>query len=288
MKSGLIKKYILAVLFASCTLVFAETATVISVTGKVELNRNEKWLPVQKDTIIREGEVISTGFKSEALVKYKDSVMKLGPLTRITLEKLASSDTKDDVSVYLSTGSVRSTVNHSENRRVSYTVRNPIAVASVRGTEFDFDGLGNVACGAGGVLVTAAENVDPVKDLGIKNPADRKNTQQTEETKEEVVTKDPADGQTNSFTSTDDINPNLIGGVLLTEGQTTDFTDTTTSTPGRARTETEINITSITSDLNTASDTEFVPTVDTNVTGISNEPTAAPKGRLVITLDFID
>ena len=30
MKSGLIKKYILAVLFASCTLVFAETATVIS------------------------------------------------------------------------------------------------------------------------------------------------------------------------------------------------------------------------------------------------------------------
>ena len=137
MKSCLIKKYILAVLFASCTLAFAETATVISVSGKVEVNRNETWLPVQKDTIIREGEVISTGFKSEALVKYKDSVMKLGPLTRITLEKLASSDTKDDVSVYLSTGSVRSTVNHSENRRVSYTVRNPIAVASVRGTVFD-------------------------------------------------------------------------------------------------------------------------------------------------------
>lgn len=289
MKSCLIKKYVLALLFISSTVAFAETATIISTTGKVEVNRNEAWVPVNKDTVIREGEIISTGFKSEALIKYKDSVMKLGPLTRITLEKLASSDTKDDVSVYLSTGSVRSTVNHSENRRISYTVRNPIAVASVRGTVFDFDGLANIGCDLGGVLVTAAENVDPVKDLGIKNPADKNgliSKNPTENTNEENVTKDPAEGTTNSFTSTEDINPNLAGGILITGGQRTDFTDTTTSSPSRAKTETEVNITSFTSDLNTASDTEFIPTVDTNVNGISSEATTQQKGKLVITLTF--
>ena len=284
MKSNLLKKYILAVLFTSSTLAFAETATIISASGKVEINRNESWIPVQKDSIIREGEVISTGFKSEALIKYKDSVMKLGPLTRITLEKLASTETKDDVSVYLSTGSVRSTVNHSENRRISYTVRNPIAVASVRGTIFDFDGLGNVGCSAGGVIVTAAENVDPVRDLGIKNPADKKKL--ANDNKKEVQTKDPADGKTTSFTSGEDINPNLNGGVLITEGQTTNFLDTTTSAPTRAKTETEVNITAITSDLNTASDTEFIPTVETNATGVVNEPSSQPKGKIIITLSF--
>ena len=73
MKSCLIKKYILALLFISSTVAFAETATIISTTGKVEVNRNEAWVPVNKDTVIREGEIISTGFKSEALIKYSAS-----------------------------------------------------------------------------------------------------------------------------------------------------------------------------------------------------------------------
>lgn len=166
MKFGSLKKSILAVLIASSAYTFADSARVISVSGKAEVDRNNSWIPLQKDALINEGEVISTGFKSELLIKYKDSVMKLGSLTRITLEKLASTDKKDDVSVYLNTGTIRSTVNHSENRRISYTVRNPIAVASVRGTDFDMDGLANVDCYSGGVVVVPAEAKTQGKNSG--------------------------------------------------------------------------------------------------------------------------
>lgn len=79
----------------------ASTATVVSVVGKTELRRNNEW---------------------------------------VAPEKLTAFEKKDAVSVFLNTGAVRSTVNYSENRQVSYTVRNPIAVASVRGTDFNFFG----------------------------------------------------------------------------------------------------------------------------------------------------
>lgn len=79
----------------------ASTATVVSVVGKTELRRNNEW---------------------------------------VTLEKLTASEKKDAVSVFLNTGAVRFTVNHAENRQVSYTVRNPIAVAGMRGTDFNFFG----------------------------------------------------------------------------------------------------------------------------------------------------
>lgn len=134
----------------------AENATVVSLKGKVEVSREGKWIPLSENAKISEGEVISTGFKSEAVLKYEGSLMQLGPLTRITLEQLAQSDTKDSVSVYLNTGAVSSQVTHSTNKRVSYTVRNPIAVASVRGTDFTFTGSARVSCSSGAVAVTPA------------------------------------------------------------------------------------------------------------------------------------
>ncbi len=282
MKLSFIKKSILAAIFATSVFAYADTATVISVTGKVEVNRKDAWVPVTKDTVIREGEVISTGFKSEALVKYKDSVMKLGPLTRITLEKLASSDSKENVSVYLSTGTVRSSVSHSENKRVSYTVRNPIAVASVRGTEFEMDGLANVDCFDGGVFVVPAENVDPRRDLGINSPAGAKAASDGDEGK----APEPKDGETNAFTSGSDINPNLRGGVLITGGQSTDFKDPASSKPSRAKTGAEANLAALTSDLNTASDREYTPTVDSNSGSSVSGATSQTKGKLVIKLLF--
>lgn len=131
------------------------------------MDRNNSWIPLQKDELINDGEVISTSFKSELLIRYKSAVMKLGPLTRITLEKLASAASKDDVSVYLNTGTIRSTVNHSDNRRISYTVRNPIAVASVRGTDFAMDGQANVDCYSGGVIVVPADIENSKKNAEI-------------------------------------------------------------------------------------------------------------------------
>lgn len=281
MKLSLIKKSLLAVLFASSALAFADTAKIISVTGKVEVSRKDAWIPLAKDSVINEGEIISTGFKSEALIKYKDSVMKLGPLTRVTLEKLASSDVKDDVSVYLSTGTVRSTVNHSENKRVSYTVRNPIAVASVRGTDFDFDGTAAITCYKGGIFVTSADMVDPVRDLGVTNPADGKGSENKEGT-----TLPPADGTTNSFTSGSDINPNITGGVVLTAGQQTGFNTETGTMSNRVVNQTQENLNNVGNIGKTAGEQGFFQMGQTNDNQNITLSDSQSKGKLIVNIKF--
>ena len=185
--------------------------------------------------------------------------MKLGALTRITLEKLASSDVKDDVSIYLNTGNIRSTVNHSENKRINYTVRNPIAVASVRGTRFGFDSTGTGDCEDGGILIIPADLVDPVKDLGIKNPVgmDDKKKNNQDAGGENLTTLPPAEGTTNVFTNTEDINANLSGGTLVTKGQNFSFANDGTSSMGKVQTNSEQNINSVSSMGQTASEREF-------------------------------
>lgn len=218
-------------LFLFCTAVlFADNASVISTVGKVEVNRNNEWIPLKENAVVSEGEIISTGFKSEAIIRYKDSVMKMGPLTRITLEKLAASETKDDVSLFLNTGAVRSTVNHSENKRVSYTVRNPIAVASVRGTDFVFAG-NSIFCLDGAVAVVPARMVNLVRDLGIV-ASDEENSDEEADVKDNL----PAEGFSTAFTPSSDINPALPDGVLVSAGQSTDFNDTTSARASKPKT----------------------------------------------------
>jgi hypothetical protein len=130
----------------------ADSATVVSLKGKVEVNRNGSWVALAERDTVAQGEVVSTGFKSEAVLQYQGSAMRLGPLTRVTLETLAIGVKKDTVSVYLNTGAVRSSVKKTENKRVQYTVRNPVAVASVRGTEFGFLSDGSIDCTEGAVV----------------------------------------------------------------------------------------------------------------------------------------
>lgn len=224
-----LKKIIFACTFFVATAgAFASSATVVSVTGKVEVSRNNQWIQLTANSQIAEGEMISTGFNSEALIRYNGSVMRLGPLTRITLEKLATSEKKDDVSVYVSTGAVRSTVKHTENKRVTYTVRNPVAVASVRGTDFMFIGTGKTFCYKGAVSLMSASNFN-AKARGIKSPADKKDGATSEDAKNAENTL-PGDGITAG-----DVNPFEKGGVLIQAGQTSEI-DLKTGNPKPAKT----------------------------------------------------
>ena len=93
----------------------AAPATVVAAEGKVEVERGGKWIPLAVNDIVSEGEVISTGFKSKATLRCKGSLLQLGALTRVTLEKLVASEKSDTVAVYLNTGAVKSTVKPLEN-----------------------------------------------------------------------------------------------------------------------------------------------------------------------------
>lgn len=121
-----------------CSNVYAADfyAEVVSVTGRADYMKNDQWTAAKAGDKLSKGTVIQTGFKSELVLKIQDSVVNVAPLTRMTIELLKSQDEKDSSSIYVATGSVSSEVNRANNRKVGFTVRSPVATASVRGTKF--------------------------------------------------------------------------------------------------------------------------------------------------------
>lgn len=182
-----IRVLIAAVLFVTvCSGAFADEAIVTFVSGKVEVQRNGKWIALQKGDSVEKSETISTGFQSEAKIKVLNSVMYLGPVTRITLEELSSSGSQDNVNVYLKTGTARSQVKHVDNKRVNYQVHTAVAVASCRGTEWIIDDSNNVDCFEGVVAVSAYKPVQVVEKADNEFPGAE------EETSKTVVAERPA------------------------------------------------------------------------------------------------
>lgn len=163
-----IKALLIAAVFTAIgASAFAADATVTFVSGKVEVQRGGKWVALQKGDTVSKSETISTGFQSEAKIKILESVMYLGPVTRITLEELSSTDKKDNVNVYLKTGTARSQVKHVDNKRVNYQVHTAVAVASCRGTGWIIDDANNVDC-VEGIVAVAAYRARHAADIKVE------------------------------------------------------------------------------------------------------------------------
>jgi len=141
---------------------FAADATVSFVKGKVEVLKGNEWVALKQGDELKKSDIVNTGFQSEAKIKLFDSVMYLGPVTRISLDELSTNQKTDKVSVYLKTGNVRSQVNHTESKRVNYQVQTAIAVASVRGTGFDMDDSNNIFVDTGIVAAAAVSSLTSV------------------------------------------------------------------------------------------------------------------------------
>lgn len=183
-----IRVLIAAVLFVTvCSGAFADEAIVTFVSGKVEVQRNGKWIALQKGDSVEKSETISTGFQSEAKIKVLNSVMYLGPVTRITLEELSSSGSQDNVNVYLKTGTARSQVKHVDNKRVNYQVHTAVAVASCRGTEWIIDDSNNVDCFEGVVAVSAYKPVQVVENADNEFPGAAEEVEGKEEKPENTA-----------------------------------------------------------------------------------------------------
>mgnify|MGYP001771726029 FL=1 len=121
-------------------------AKFVSIEGKVESLEGGMWIPVEEGDIIQErGAVISTGFKSNAVVSVKETNFTLGPLTRITIENMVAMENKDSTQIYIDSGSLKANVSSSDGRKVGFKVRSAVATASVRGTEFKVTSSGRLS-----------------------------------------------------------------------------------------------------------------------------------------------
>lgn len=112
----------------------ADKAEVISFTGKAEYETPQGWVPVAVGTVLDQGTVISTGFKSSVVLAIGESRFTVAALSRISIDKLTENDSNYDTEMSLSTGKLKMNVKSKPGKSTAFTVRSPTATASVRGT----------------------------------------------------------------------------------------------------------------------------------------------------------
>ncbi|MDR1374660.1 MAG: FecR domain-containing protein [Treponema sp.] len=165
------KMMILAMLVSGGAL-FAQEAYIREYTGTVEVQApGAAWTAAAAGMPITGDTRISTGFKSTAVIVTGNSTLLLRPLTRLTLEELRKFQGDEDVRFYLQSGRVKADVHPPEGGTTNFTVRSPVATASVRGTSFEFDGV-NLRTGEGLVHVTGRDGAGVYVGAGHKTVSD--------------------------------------------------------------------------------------------------------------------
>jgi hypothetical protein len=136
----------------------SEKAFIRDIRGKVELKTpgSAAWEDAKTGQELEQKTMVSTGFRSTAIISLGASSIMVRPLTRLTVEEIIRSQESDQVSLYLQTGRIRAAVTPPRAGTVNFTVRSPSITASVRGTVFDFDTI-NLRVDEGNVYFIGAE-----------------------------------------------------------------------------------------------------------------------------------
>jgi hypothetical protein len=147
----------------------AQNAVIEHVTGNVEIMQPGEKIyknAVSGETIYKET-VILTGFKSFAIIKIGSTTITARPLTHLTLKEIQKMTDTETLNVNIQAGRVRVEVKPPAGTKARTTIIAPSAVASVRGTSFEFDtnnlyvNEGTVSFGGDrgqNILVRAGEN----------------------------------------------------------------------------------------------------------------------------------
>ena len=135
------KKILVFLLIIMGMSVFAQNGTIKEMSGTVELKNPgaPDFTPAKAGDTVGQQTVVSTGFKSTALIEIGSAVLTVRPLTRLTLTEINASTGAESLNVNLQAGRVRVEVNPPAGTKASMSVKGPTATASVRGTSFDFD-----------------------------------------------------------------------------------------------------------------------------------------------------
>jgi len=142
------KKIFLTVLMVSAAVfgVFGQSGGAVSgvireVSGEVELKPSgaASFTAAKIGDAVARDTVVSTGFKSSAVITIGSSTLTVRPLTRLSLAEIQSSAGSERLNVSLQTGRVRVDVSPPAGTKANMTIQSPGATASVRGTSFEFD-----------------------------------------------------------------------------------------------------------------------------------------------------
>ena len=117
-------------------------ARIVEVQGKVEIQEpaSPDWRNAQAGDPVTDGTVISTGFKSTAVIALGASQIIVQPLTMLTLEEIVQRENSGETYLYLRSGRIRANISLPTGANSTFSVRSSNGGASVRGTSFEFDG----------------------------------------------------------------------------------------------------------------------------------------------------
>jgi hypothetical protein len=143
---------------------FAEIRELI---GTVEIREasSTAWKTARAGDKLVRSTIISTGFKSGAVLAIGNSTLTVRPLTRLSIEELTQLEGNETVGLSLQAGRVRAEVKPPESGKTDFSVRAPTVTASVRGTGFSFDTI-NLLVNDGIVAFTGERGGSALVDAG--------------------------------------------------------------------------------------------------------------------------
>ena len=177
------KRIIFTAFFITLTAgAFCQNGIIRELTGEVELKKAgaSAFVPAVAGDAVSANTIVSTGFKSAAVIAVGSSVITVRPLTRLTLAEIQSAENTENVNIKLQSGRVRVEVKPPVGTRTNLNVQSPSTTASVRGTTFEMDtrnlnGIeGRVlltGTSGAGVLVTGGNSSSVNIDGTVSNPA---------------------------------------------------------------------------------------------------------------------
>jgi hypothetical protein len=133
--------FIMLMISAAACAAFSQTGTIREFTGEVEVKNSgsSAFIPAKEGMVIRQDTIISTGFKSTAIITVGGNTITVRPLTRLSFAEISSSSNTEKLNVNLQAGRVRVDVRPAAGTRASTTIQGPSSTASVRGTSFEID-----------------------------------------------------------------------------------------------------------------------------------------------------
>lgn len=137
------KIFILFILLIYSTFLYAEVSAIISeVSGKVEIKSvMGNWKTAEPGMKISKGDLISTGFRAQAVLEIGPSQLIVKQLTRMELEELVEKEGTISTGLNLRVGKIKAEVRTTEGLRQNFTLTSPVSTAAVRGTSFEYDGV---------------------------------------------------------------------------------------------------------------------------------------------------
>jgi len=155
------KKAFLVLFAAAAFNAFAQNGVIKEMAGEVELKAAgaSVFTAAKTGDTIAPDTIVSTGFKSTAIITVGSSTITVRPLTRLSLTEIRAAAGSEKINVNLQTGRLRVDVKPPAGTTANFTVQSPSATASVRGTSFDID-TNNLTVNEGKVAFSGKDGVN--------------------------------------------------------------------------------------------------------------------------------